>query len=87
MAKPKRMTERGLQIAHRVREMRNLKGMTQAGLAEALGVTYQQVNKYESGINRIPSDRLAEIAEALDVSPLWFFTTGPIHTTENRKAA
>jgi len=81
------MTERGLQIAHRVREMRNLKGMTQAGLAEALGVTFQQIQKYEAGQNRIAVDRLAEIAEALDVSPGWFFRVGPVHAAENREAA
>lgn len=87
MAKPKRMTERGLQIALRVREMRNLREMRQAELAERLGVTFQQIQKYETGQNRIPSDRLAEIAEALDVSPAWFFAIAPIHTAENRKAA
>jgi len=87
MDKPRRMTERGLQIAHRVREMRNLKGMTQAGLAEALGVTFQQIQKYEAGQNRIAVDRLAEIAEALDVSPGWFFRVGPVHAAENREAA
>lgn len=81
------ITDRGLDIANRLKELRRIRQVTQASLAKALGVTYQQVNKYESGINRIPSDRLAEIAEALDVSPLWFFATGPIHTTENRKAA
>jgi len=81
------MTEHGLKIAQRLKEIRRIRNVTQASLAKTLGVAYQQINKYESGINRIPSDRLAEIAEALDVSPAWFFRDGPIHTLENRKAA
>lgn len=87
MAKPMRMTEKGLEIALRVREMRNLRGMTQAALGAALGVTFQQIQKYEVGQNRISVDRLAEIARALDVPPGWFFGSGPIHVAENRKAA
>lgn len=84
---PLRMTEKGMDIAKRVSELRRIRGMSQPKLAKKLGVTYQQIHKYETGQNRIPSDRLAEIADALDVSPAWFFATGAIHIEANRKAA
>lgn len=82
-----RMTDRGRAIAKRVGEMRRLCGLTQADLAERVGITYQQVFKYETGENRIAADRLADIADAMDVHISWFYETGPIHSTFKRKAA
>jgi transcriptional regulator with XRE-family HTH domain len=60
-------------IGSRVRMQRNLVGISQTKLAEALGVTFQQVQKYENGANRISASRLPEIARILRVSPTYFF--------------
>jgi transcriptional regulator with XRE-family HTH domain len=64
-----------LHIGQRVRHRRWLTGMTQQNLAEAIGIRFQQVQKYESGANRISAARLWEIARALGV-PVSFFYGG-----------
>ena len=48
-------------------------GLSQTNLGEALGVTFQQVQKYERGANRISASRLASIAEFMKVKPEFFF--------------
>jgi transcriptional regulator with XRE-family HTH domain len=60
-------------VGGRVRMRRILVGMSQEKLGEALGLTFQQVQKYEKGANRIGASRLQQIAETLDVSPAYFF--------------
>jgi len=50
-----------------------LLGMSQEKLADVLGLTFQQVQKYEKGVNRIGAGRLQQIAEALDVSVSYFY--------------
>jgi transcriptional regulator with XRE-family HTH domain len=60
-------------VGRNVRVYRLSKGMSQTQLAEQLGVTFQQVQKYEKGSNRIGSGRLAHIAKALDVPISAFF--------------
>lgn len=57
----------------RVRLRRTLLGMSQGRLAEALGVTFQQVQKYERGTNRIGASRLHDIARILGVPVSYFF--------------
>ncbi len=52
---------------------RILVGMSQEKLGEALGLTFQQIQKYEKGSNRIGASRLQQIALTLDVSPAFFF--------------
>lgn len=61
----------GAQIKHR----RTLMGLSQKGLASGLGITFQQVQKYENGMNRIGSSRLYEISKILGV-PLQSFFEG-----------
>lgn len=56
-----------------VRERRLLLGMSQRQLANAIGLTFQQVQKYENGSNRIDAARLAALSQALNVPPQWFF--------------
>jgi transcriptional regulator with XRE-family HTH domain len=51
-----------------MRESRRALGITQESLGDLLGVTFQQVQKYEKGANRVSAARLFEICEALDVS-------------------
>jgi transcriptional regulator with XRE-family HTH domain len=59
-------------VGHRVRLRRMLIGMSQERLGELLGLTFQQVQKYEKGINRIGAGRLFEVAGILGV-PINFF--------------
>jgi transcriptional regulator with XRE-family HTH domain len=60
-------------IDTRVRARRVMLGMSQEKLADALGLTFQQVQKYEKGVNRIGASRLLHIAGILDVSIEFFF--------------
>lgn len=60
-------------IGHRVRARRIMLGMSQEKLAEALGLTFQQVQKYEKGVNRIGASRLLHIAGILGVNIDFFF--------------
>ncbi|MDK3018135.1 helix-turn-helix domain-containing protein [Pseudodonghicola flavimaris] len=60
-------------VGKRVRHRRWLVGMTQQQLAEKVGIKFQQIQKYETGANRISASRLWDIADALDVSVSFFF--------------
>jgi transcriptional regulator with XRE-family HTH domain len=60
-------------VARRIRERRLALGLTQKRLAELVGSVYQQVNKYERGVNRVSAGQLHRIAEALGVEPGYFF--------------
>ena len=55
-------------LGERVRTRRLLAGLSQQGLAERRGITFQQVQKYEKGANRIATTRLLAIADALEIS-------------------
>jgi transcriptional regulator with XRE-family HTH domain len=52
-------------------------GLSQERLADQIGVTFQQVQKYEKGMNRIGASRLQRIAEVLNTSPSFFFQQDP----------
>jgi transcriptional regulator with XRE-family HTH domain len=60
-------------VGIRIRTRRLLLGMNQETLASALGLTFQQVQKYEGGANRVSASRLAEVAAVLGVSISYFF--------------
>ncbi|EYR78735.1 MULTISPECIES: helix-turn-helix domain-containing protein [unclassified Shinella] len=60
-------------VGSRVRLRRLMVGMSQEALADRLGVTFQQVQKYEKGTNRISASRLQAIAEVFRVPPSFFF--------------
>ena len=60
-------------VAKRVRALRLQRGLSQNELSDALGVTFQQVQKYERGANRISAGRLFRIAKVLDVPVAFFF--------------
>ncbi|MGO4137751.1 helix-turn-helix domain-containing protein [Rhizobium brockwellii] len=60
-------------VGARIKMRRQLLGMSQERLGEQIGVTFQQVQKYEKGINRIGASRLQRIAEVLQTSPSFFF--------------
>ncbi len=60
-------------VGKRVRHRRWLIGMTQQQLAEQVGIKFQQIQKYETGANRVSASRLWDIADALDVPVSFFF--------------
>ncbi len=89
MAKSKRRSGQGVRrprpvdmhAGERVRLRRKLLGMTQTGLGDAIGLTFQQVQKYERGKNRISSSRLCDLARVLDVPVNFFFEDMPTAVT------
>lgn len=64
-------------VGSRVRMRRMLVGMSQEKLGDALGVTFQQIQKYEKGTNRISASRLQTIAKVLGVPVEFFFEGSP----------
>jgi transcriptional regulator with XRE-family HTH domain len=64
-------------VGRRVRLRRTLLGISQEKLGEAMGLTFQQVQKYERGANRISASRLYDLARILDVSVSFFFGDMP----------
>lgn len=64
-------------VGSRVRMQRILMKMSQEKLGEALGLTFQQVQKYEKGTNRIGASRLQQISKTLNVPPSFFFEGAP----------
>jgi len=64
-------------VGSRVRMRRIMLGMSQEKLGEALGLTFQQVQKYEKGTNRVGASRLQQISEILQVPVSFLFEGGP----------
>ncbi len=60
-------------VGHRIRLRRTLMGMSQERLGDALGLTFQQVQKYERGANRVSASRLFDLSRVLDVPISFFF--------------
>jgi transcriptional regulator with XRE-family HTH domain len=72
----RRADGRDAEVGRRVRSRRLECRLSQTELADRIGVTFQQVQKYEKGVNRIGAGRLQRISEALEV-PISFFFGGP----------
>ena len=62
-----------IEVGHRIRIERLARGLSQTALANQLGVTFQQVQKYEKGVNRVGAGRLTKIAEVLGIEVGAFF--------------
>lgn len=60
-------------VGKRIRQRRWMIGMTQQQLAERVGIKFQQIQKYETGMNRVSASRLWDIARAVDVTVSFFF--------------
>lgn len=73
----KRVSPVDAHVGQRLRERRKVFGMTQEKLAEGVGLTFQQIQKYEKGTNRISASRLQQFAELLGVDVPWFFEGTP----------
>ncbi len=72
-------------VGKRVRQRRWMVGFSQQQLGEAVGIKFQQIQKYETGMNRISASRLWDIADALSV-PVMFFFEGYDETASTDKA-
>jgi transcriptional regulator with XRE-family HTH domain len=82
MAKTKSSHPRGTtavdtHVGLKIRARRNLLGLSQTELADAAGITFQQIQKYEKGANRVGVGRLMQFSEALGVPPSYFFEGAP----------
>jgi len=66
-------TDIDLHLGKRLRRRRRLLGLTQQQLAVAVGIRFQQIQKYECGANRISASRLWQLAEALEVQVSYFY--------------
>jgi len=72
---PKVASPTDIRIGRMVRALRLERGKSQTDLGDRLGITFQQVQKYEKGTNRIPSGRLEQIAAFFGIEPAYFFST------------
>src|SRR5436305_3358938 len=68
----RRATAEDIEIGRKIRALRLERGLSQTGLADGIGLTFQQVQKYEKGTNRVSAGRLHKIAELLN-TPIMFF--------------
>lgn len=71
-------------VGRRLKEARAVKGLTLTQLAASLGVTYQQVQKYETGVNAISLEKLVELAEILGVAAPYFFDAPGVGEDEDQ---
>ncbi len=84
MAAKPRATQIDAHVGRRVRLSRTLMGMSQAQLAGSVGLTFQQIQKYERGTNRIGASRLYQFSQVLDVPVSYFFDDMPKEVTGRR---
>lgn len=68
-----------IHVGSRIRLRRNMLGMSQEKLGEGLGITFQQIQKYEKGTNRVGASRLQAISAVLGVPVSFFFEDAPGH--------
>ena len=74
---PRGTTAVDVHVGLKIRARRNLLGLSQTELADSAGITFQQVQKYERGANRVGAGRLMQFSEALGVPPSYFFEGAP----------
>ncbi|MEM1040274.1 MAG: helix-turn-helix domain-containing protein [Pseudomonadota bacterium] len=77
MADKKKPNPIDVHVGSRVKLRRTMQGMSQEKLGDALGITFQQIQKYEKGTNRIGASRMQQIAAALKVPVAFFFEDAP----------
>lgn len=73
-------------VGSRIRLRRTMMGMSQEKLGESLGITFQQIQKYEKGTNRVGASRLQNIASILNVPVAFFFEDAPSDETQGAAA-
>jgi transcriptional regulator with XRE-family HTH domain len=74
-----------VEIGRKIRALRLERGMSQTNLADGIGLTFQQVQKYEKGTNRVSAGRLHKIADLLNI-PVTFFYDAPAARSKKRDA-
>lgn len=84
---PRSATELDVEIGQRLRQVRESRDISQRVLAERLGITHQQVQKYEDGKNRLTVSRLDEICRVLEVAPVFFFDVSGSYRSEGLEEA
>lgn len=62
-----------IHVGKKIREARLVRGLTQSGVAKQLDLSFQQLQKYETGYNRVSASKLFELSQLLDVQPSFFF--------------
>lgn len=82
-ARRSRLTPVDIHLGRRMRIRRTMLGISQEKLSELLGITFQQVQKYESGKNRISASRLYDLSHLLNVPVQFFFDDMDYHTTQS----
>ncbi len=85
---PKRNQEYAYVDAHvgdRIRVRRTLLGMNQEKLGEGLGLTFQQIQKYENGVNRVSAGRLFQLSRILNVPVPYFFDNVPVDAASHTR--
>ena len=75
-----------VRVGHRVRMRRTLLGMSQTALGDALGLTFQQIQKYERGTNRVSASRLYQLGQILDVPVSYFFAEMSANISDVRRS-
>lgn len=86
MRKDKLMVADNKMIGHRIKQRREALNISQERLGEMIGVTYQQIQKYEKGINKVSAERLCIIADNLKVPVSFFFDSpGEFHVGEEEE--
>jgi transcriptional regulator with XRE-family HTH domain len=83
-ARKRRAGAEDVEIGRKIRALRLQRGLSQTSLAGAIGLTFQQVQKYEKGTNRVSAGRLQKIADLLD-TPITFFYRGMGAPTRKRE--
>lgn len=73
MSSPKTATEIDIYVGRKLKHLRRMKELSQTDLGRATNVSFQQIQKYERGLNRISVGRLWEFCEVFKVSPTYFF--------------
>lgn len=76
---PRAVGESDRYTGERIREARVTARMSQSNLAENLGVSFQQIQKYEKGVNRLSATRLSQIAKATGKDPMFFLPGSTAH--------
>jgi transcriptional regulator with XRE-family HTH domain len=75
-ASPKQVTKEDVIVGLRIQTLRKSRGLSQTALGVAIGVTFQQIQKYENGTNRVGAGRLGDIARVLGAPVSAFFDEG-----------
>jgi transcriptional regulator with XRE-family HTH domain len=76
-----------VEIGRKIRALRLQRGLSQTDLADGIGLTFQQVQKYEKGTNRVSAGRLQKIAEMLDIPVTFFYgSAGETAKRDERKS-